>query len=128
MKTCCGCRDTKELKLFYVNSAMKDGYSARCKKCYRNNVFCKMGRPLNSTRTPEEITNSKSKAMKDSWLEIRLANTSKKDYVETYEFLKRIGYKLDESIHEQFCSKHDLTPTEPQTFTHHYSAKACGMA
>jgi hypothetical protein len=66
--------------------------------------------------------------MKDSWSEIRLVNTSKNDYVETYEFLKRIGYKLDESIHEQFCSKHDLTPTEPQTFTHHYSTKDCGLA
>lgn len=125
MKECCACKQTKELKLFYVNNVMKDGYSARCKRCYRENKLCRQGRPVGSFKISKP---EKKNGIKDSFVEIRLVNTRKEDYIETYEFLKRIGYKLDESIHEQFCQKHDLQPTEPQEFKNYFSPKDCGMA
>jgi uncharacterized protein YpbB len=124
MKECCACKETKELKLFYKNNAIKGGYSARCKKCVRNNKLCRQGRPIGSVKKVKE---TKTNGYKDSFIEIRLVNTRKEDYVETYKFLKRIGYKLDESIHEQFCKMHDLEPTPAKEFLHHFSPKDCGM-
>lgn len=125
MKKCCACGETKELKLFYVNNVLRDGHSARCKKCMRNKTLCRQGRPIGSVKKVKE---TKTNGIKDSFVEIRLVNTRKEDYVETYKFLKRIGYKLDESIHEQFCEKHNLEPTEPQTFKHYFSVKDCGLS
>lgn len=126
MKKCCACKETKELNLFYKNSQITDGYFARCKKCMTNGILCKQGRPTGMKynvegRKPAKYDNS-------SWTEIRLVSPTKKDYMETYEFLKRIGYKLDESIHEQFCNKHDLEPTEPKEFKNYFSVKDCGLS
>ena len=40
----------------------------------------------------------------------QLWNVKKEDWIETFEFLKQIGYDLSKDIHEQFCDKHNLTP------------------
>jgi hypothetical protein len=124
MKTCCACKETKELKLFYVNNVMKDGYYARCKKCMRLGKLCRQGRPFGSTKPVKETTGTNRKS---GWEEIRLVNPRKEDYIDTYEFLKRIGYKMDESIHQQFCDKHDLKPKKSKPFKNHFSPKDCGM-
>lgn len=124
MKKCCACQQTKEYKLFYVNNHMKDGYYSRCKKCMSYGKLCRQGRPLGSTKPIKETD---GKVRKNGWEEIRLINPTKKDYIETYEFLKRIGYKLDESIHQQFCDKHDLKPKKAKVKKNYFSPDDCDM-
>lgn len=124
MKKCCACGETKELKFYYKNKAVPGGYFQRCKKCMTNGILCRQGRP---TGMKYQVEGRKAKYDNSSWQEIRLQNPTKKDYIETYMFLKKIGYKLDESIHEQFCDKFDLEPTEERTFKNHYSPKDCGL-
>lgn len=127
MKKCCACNELKEVKFFYVDKSRPDGRFAKCKKCFQTGKKCKAGRPpIDGIEAKVPVYKEKT-GRQDSWLEIRLVNTSKQDYVETYKFLKRIGYKLSESIHEQFCEKHGLTPTELQNHKNHFSPKDLGL-
>jgi hypothetical protein len=124
MKICCACKKEKEMKYFYVNSRMRDGHFARCKTCFNQKKLCNRGR-----KNGEDVVERRCiKKYKNSFLGLRLLNTSKQDYIETYKFLQRLGYNLSESIHEQFCEKHSLNSTEPQQFKNHFSTKDCGLA
>lgn len=98
-KICCACKKEKEIKSFYKNKMMPLGYESRCKVCKQNKLKCngrgeygkKAGRPQ-LKNTPQ------------------LWNVRKEDWIETYEFLKSIGYDLNKNIHEQFCERYDLKP------------------
>lgn len=124
MKKCCACEKTQELNKFYVNKSAKDGYHPRCKKCMSYGKLCKRGRPEGTAKPKKEIQKT-SKYF--GWEEIRLWNPTKQDYIETYEFLKKIGYKLDESIHEQFCEKYELKPKKGKPKKNHFSPNDCDL-
>ena len=98
-KICCACKKEKELKSFYVNAYMKDGYEARCKICKKSKILC---------RKKEYVKRGRPQLKNQP----QLWNVRKKDWIETYEFLKKIGYDLssNKTIHEQFCEKHNIKP------------------
>lgn len=101
MKQCCACQKEKTIDNFWKNNQLKGGYDNKCKFCKTQGKFCvkkekkrsSIGRPSNTTAP-------------------QLWNVRKKDWIETYEFLKKIGYDLssDKTIHEQFCEKHNIKP------------------
>ena len=98
-KICCSCLKTKELeKGFYKNSSMKDGRFNRCKICVNLGFNC---RPKPSNK---KINGGVRRAG------LYLGSMSKDDWIETYHFLKMIGYDLNVCIHDQFCSKYNLEP------------------
>lgn len=123
MKKCCSCEEVKDYKLFYVNNASPDGYFGKCKQCFIKGKNCSRGR---KSLTEKELISLKY-SRKESFNDIRLVRTSKLDYVETYRLLKKMGYSLSKSIHEQFCEKHGLTPTEPKEFNFYFSPEDLGM-
>jgi hypothetical protein len=130
MKICCACLKEKDFKNFYKHKTNEDGCTARCKMCYKEGTLCKSGRKkMEGTKVKKKSGKpDRSVGIKNSWNEIRLINTSKEDYVETYLFLKRIGYNLSESIHKQFCDKHGLEPIVGEEFSYYFSPKDCGLA
>lgn len=94
-KICCGCGKEKDIKHFYKNALLPTGYEKRCKICKNSRVKCKKG--VGNKRGRPQLKNQP-----------QLWNVRKKDWVDTYEFLKSIGYDLNKNIHEQFCEKHNL--------------------
>ena len=98
-KICCACKKEKELKSFYVNCYMKGGYEARCKMCKKSKILC---------RKKEDVKRGRPQLKNQP----QLWNVRKSDWIESYEFLKKIGYDLssDKTIHEQFCEKHNIKP------------------
>ena len=128
MKICCACGKEKELTKFYRNTRMKDGHFARCKRCFVEKKLCRQGRPFKEDKD-SEVNEQKKKTYnyKSSFLELRLVNTSKNDYEETYKLLEKLGYNVLESVHNQFCEKYGLTPSEPKIFKNYFSAEDCGM-
>jgi hypothetical protein len=95
MKICCACNKEKEIKSFYKSTLYKDGFENRCKICKQNCIKCRKPAVRKITKKRNEPA---------------LWNVNKQDWVDTYEFLKTIGYCLTKNIHEQFCEKHNLTP------------------
>lgn len=102
MKQCCACLKMKSQDSYWKNNQLKSGFDNKCKICKTQGKYCvkknKVGRP-NAGRP------SKNNAP-------QLFNVRKSDWIETYEFLKKIGYDLssDKTIHEQFCEKYNLKP------------------
>lgn len=97
-KTCCACKKEKEIKSFYRNMMMPSGWESRCKLCRQNKLKCRKGK-------------SKRNAAKPALKNVpQLWNVRKRDWIETYEFLKSIGYDLSKNIHEQFCERYNLQP------------------
>ena len=78
---------------------MKGGYEARCKMCKKAKILC---------RKKEGIKRGRPKYLDGP----QLLNVRKQDWIETYEFLKMIGYELsgDKTIHQQFCERYNLPP------------------
>lgn len=100
-KICCSCLKRKELETgFHKNSAMKDGRYNRCKICVNLGLNC---RPKPSNKKIKRFKKNDGPY---------LLNIRDTDWIEMYDFLKQIGYDLNGSIHEQFCSKYNLTPKE----------------
>jgi hypothetical protein len=59
---------------------------------------------------------------------MRFTNPLKRDYVESFIFLKAMGYSLDQDIHIQFCKKYGLTPNDPKkTFKNIFTVKDCDL-
>lgn len=96
-KICCACGKDKPITSFYRNKIMKDGYEGKCKYCKKTNVKCRSGDRKKPGRP-------KLKNTPQLW------NVRKEDWIETFEFLKKIGYSLERNIHEQFCERHNLVP------------------
>jgi hypothetical protein len=102
-----------------VNRKTYDGYFAKCKICNYEKKNCRRG------QTPG--ANQKLKSQYEIF-GLKLFKTTEKDYIETYDFLKKMGYDLSESIHTQFCNRYNLTPSSPKTFLHHHSPKDLGLS
>lgn len=49
------------------------------------------------------------------------------DFIETFQFLKSIGYDLEKDIHLQFCEKYNLTPIEYTGIARKLSPKELGL-
>ena len=117
MKLCRACNQIKPLKSFIMITHSERG--ARCRLCKANGI---------KIPKVEKLTIS-SKVRNEMGL--RLKSITKKDYVDTYKFLRdTLGYDLNSefTIHEQFCIKHNLTPHSPEKeFENHYSIKDCGL-
>lgn len=99
-KVCCSCKKEKEITSFYRNAAMPTGWEARCKLCKQNKLKCRKpnGTGRYSTGRPKHRDTP------------QLWNVRKEDWIETYEFLKTMGYDLSKNIHEQFCERYNLQP------------------
>ena len=118
MKLCRACNKIKPLNMFIT---IKNGErGARCRLCKANGIVIPKA---------EKLTIS-SKVKND--IRLRLKSITKKDYIDTYEFLRdSLGYDLNSefTIHEQFCIKYNLTPHSPeQEFDNHFSIKDCGLS
>lgn len=115
-KFCCACSKEKEVKCFYVNRYSKDGYESRCKVCKKTKILCK--KKLLSKRIPQY------KNAPQLW------NVSRQDWIDTYNFLEKIGYNLssEKTIHEQFCENHNL-PTRKRMYEKsiQYTPQELGM-
>ena len=103
-KKCCACNKEKIIDDFYKNRNAPNGYQARCKTCMEADILCRERKSYvrsKNLRTGRPVS-----------LAPQLYNVRKEDWIETYDFLKRIGYNLsgDKTIHEQFCEKHNLEP------------------
>lgn len=102
-KTCCSCLKVKDLETsFYTNSNMKDGKYNRCKICVRQGLNCQ----------PKPSNKKIKKFQREGGL--FLTSIGRKDWIEMYDFLQVIGYKIssDLTIHEQFCKKYNLNTRE----------------
>lgn len=97
-KICCACGIQKPIKNFYVNNSVPAGYDSRCKLCKLNKNRCRA------------LKGEKKVVQKRIDLFPYIANPTKKDWIEMYEFLVKIGYDLKENIHIQLCKKYNLQP------------------
>ena len=97
-KICCSCKKEKELKAFYKNGYVSSGYDGRCKLCRKKNLKCRGNKERVKVGRPK-LQNAP-----------QLWNVRKEDWIETFEFLKSMGYDLSKNIHEQFCVRHNLEP------------------
>jgi hypothetical protein len=99
-KVCCACRKEKDITSFYRNIMMPTGWEARCKLCKKDKVSCRAKTDRSKSGRPKQMSSP------------QLWNVKKEDWIETYDFLKTIGYDLsgDKTIHEQFCEKYNLKP------------------
>lgn len=99
-KICCSCKRAKQLKDFYRNSGSSSGYEGRCKICKKQKLRCYSSENKNKAGRPQ------LKNMPQLW------NVRKKDWIDTFNFLKSLGYELSgqKTIHQQFCEKHNLQP------------------
>lgn len=95
-KPCCSCGKMLSLDSFWKNNQIKGGRDNKCKFCKMKGLYCKKKKK------------EKNKYVKD--FGPTLANVSKKDWIEMFKALERIGYTFERSIHEQFCEKHNLKP------------------
>jgi hypothetical protein len=97
-KICGACCKKLSIKWFYKNKSGKDGYDARCKICK------KLGKKI--------YRGEKKQKANRAYAHLSLFNPKKEDWIETFMFLKSIGYNLssDKTIHEQFCEKYNLRP------------------
>jgi hypothetical protein len=94
-KKCCACNIEKSITSFYKNNSYPDCYDSKCKHCKKFKKSC---------------ARKARKKMETDKYGPKLWNVKKKDWIETYEFLLKIGYSLEKDIHEQFCEKHNLIP------------------
>jgi hypothetical protein len=109
-KLCRACNKEKKVSQFHKQNAA-DGYTARCKMCQNN-----------GTLIPKE------KFVKNEIVPLTLTGLKEGDYVDMYNFFQSIGYSLDTDIHEQFCIKYGLKPSNPrQTFNYHFSPEDLGL-
>ena len=119
-KICKACLIERAVKNFVKSKAFPDGYESRCKICKRNGtkiVFENSGK-----------WSKKSKKIRNSEYILPFTNPLKRDYVESYIFLREMGYSLDQDIHIQFCNKYGLTPNDPKkTFKNHFTQKDCDL-
>jgi len=110
----------KTIKNFNKNSSFSNGYESRCKTCKKDGkliVFENSGK-----------WSKKNQKIKRSNYMMRFTNPLKRDYVESFIFLRAMGYSLDQDIHIQFCKKYGLTPNVPkQTFKNYYTPKDCDL-
>lgn len=99
-KICSACGLKKSLTSFYKKGKLSEEYEARCKICRYNRV-----KQLKGIESILERGRPKQDAP-------QLWNVRRSDWIETFEFLKKIGYNLsgDKTIHEQFCEKYGLNP------------------
>lgn len=113
-KICCACGIEKSIKSFYANRALRAGYEGRCKNCFTTRKRCR--------KRKEEIERKKRE------LYPSISTTTKEDWIETYEFLQKIGYDLSEDIHLQLCEKYGLKPRKRmREKTIQYSPSDLGM-
>ena len=100
-KICCSCLKQKTIENFWKNTQIKGGRDNKCKMCKVQGKFC----VKKELKRPNAGRPKKSNAP-------QLFNVKKEDWVETFIFLKKIGYDLSghRTIHEQFCEKHHITP------------------
>jgi len=103
-KICCSCGFEKHITSFYKNAYVPTGYEARCKTCKNNKQRCRAEKNYDRSKNL-----SSGRPRQDA---PQLWNVRKQDWVETFMFLKSIGYNLsgDKTIHEQFCDKHNIEP------------------
>jgi hypothetical protein len=95
-KLCCACEKEKPVKQFYKCKLFIDGYMSRCKSCRAKHIRCNL---------------RKSRTTNESYPELSLHGVSRNDFIQTFRFLEKIGYSLQENIHKQFCERHNL-PTK----------------
>lgn len=113
-KICCACKKEKDWNSFYRNALMPSGWESRCKVCKNTRVSCRA---------------KKSKVIKVQYRDApHLHYVKKEDWIDTYDFLKLIGYDLTKNIHEQFCIKYNLEPKErTKEKSIQYSPKDLGL-
>lgn len=111
-KICRACNVLKKLKSFPIlKSGNRAGVCSICKSTGK--------------KIPKENKSPKNKLKN---IELQLGFIRITDYVETYKNLEKMGYSLNEDIHEQFCRKYGLTPHSPKKrFLNHYSQRDCGL-
>jgi len=98
-KICKACDTEKPIKQFYRNSVFKDGYDSRCKLCKSQNK--KIYKAQGDWKKP--------KPYQQKWEEqFNIKAATKTDYLLMYEFMKKIGYDIDQDVHQQFCDKFKL--------------------
>jgi len=102
-RICRGCEKEKPITSFYRNNLLKTGYEIRCKLCKNGGIRCRKKGDYSRNGRPVRKNDP------------QLFNVRKPDWIETYVFLKKIGYSLEENIHEQFCRKYNL-PTKKRTY------------
>jgi hypothetical protein len=117
LKICRQCQRELPYTQFYRNKNYESGFIARCKKCFNNPI---------KGKSP---TRSKSRTLKgyhSSFL--RLGCPSEQDYIKTYQLLEELGYDLKESIHLQFCEKHNFKPNQKiKEFKNRKSPESLGL-
>ena len=64
-KICASCNLTKTLKQFYAHKQNKDGFSVRCKQCYRDRKLIRDGTNKVDTRPKYEALKIQGATQKD---------------------------------------------------------------
>jgi NMD protein affecting ribosome stability and mRNA decay len=101
---CAACELDKPINQFYRNNLLVGGYEGRCKNCKNNRIKINKDEPRYPNRKPYQ----------QEWANyFNIIGVTKNDYKSMYIFLNKVGYSLEENIHEQFCKKWGLTPHKP---------------
>ena len=98
-KICKACNIEKPIKQFYKNNVFKDGYDSRCKICKSQNKKIYKG----------DGDWKKVKPYQQKWEDqFNIKAAHKEDFLLMYEFITKIGYDVNQDVHQQFCDKHNL--------------------
>lgn len=97
-KICLICNQRLLAKDNYLRRTINtDGYEYRCLDCFRL-----------SRRDYSKIRRDKQKEEMDSIGMAKMTQCSLQDYMNMYEFLRKIGYDTTKDCHQQFLDRHDL--------------------
>ena len=99
MKKCSHCNEIKDKSEFYNNKTCKDGLQNTCKIC-----SYKLSRESNLKK---RLLNPVKKTKRDGKF-LTLSGIKKEDYCIMYSALSKMGYKIEDDIHTQFCEKWGL--------------------
>jgi hypothetical protein len=120
VKVCKACHIERTIKNFNKNSSFSDGYESRCKICKSNGTKI-------ISKSDGKWSKKNHKIKRSDYI-LPFTNPLKRDYVQSFTFLRDMGYSLDQDIHIQFCEKYGLTPNNPkQTFKNTFTVKDCDL-
>jgi len=105
-KKCKICEMTKPLESFYVCHKCNKGRQATCKIC----ILEKRG------KKPKPLHPFNREFRKSDKAHFSLAGCTKKDYMDMYYILSKIGYDVNKDIHKQFTDKHNEGKKYPMKY------------
>jgi hypothetical protein len=112
---CNSCLIEKDLTSFYKSKQSKYGISKVCKLCKNQ------GRKSAKINTTIHPFNREFRKSESNWYS--MAGCTKKDYMDMWSLLAKMGYDVSKDVHQQFLDKHNVNEKSPMKYKH----RACNF-